>query len=90
MDVSQLIHPLVVDECHSHLFECPSAIQAWCDVNLWNTINRILHHNYSIDALIFNLLHQLPSAQSELFVELMETHEHETLAIEERNKHACN
>jgi len=53
------------------LLECPGAMQAWREVNLWEIINRTLRQNYNIDALIFSLLDQLPSMHKELFVTIM-------------------
>ena len=53
------------------LLECLRAVQVWPDVHLWDTIDRTLHQNYNMNALIFSLLLQLQSAQSELFVTIM-------------------
>jgi hypothetical protein len=53
------------------LLECPGAMQAWCEVQLWDTIDRTLHNNYRMDALIFSLLDQLSKAQKEMFVAIM-------------------
>lgn len=44
---------------------CPCAMQAWREVQLWDTIDRTLRKNYNIDALIFSLFNQLCSAQKE-------------------------
>jgi hypothetical protein len=38
------------------LLECPGAMQAWREVNLWDIIDRTLRRNYNMDALIFSLL----------------------------------
>jgi hypothetical protein len=53
------------------LLECPGVVQVGCDANLWVTIDETLCQNYNMDALIFYLLQQLPSAQSDLFVTIM-------------------
>ena len=53
------------------LVECPGAMQAWREVNLWEIIDRTLRQNYNIDALIFSLLDQLPSTQKELSVTII-------------------
>ena len=53
------------------LLECPGAVQAWWEVNLWDIIDRTLRQNYNMDALIFSLLDQLPSTLKELFVTIM-------------------
>jgi len=49
------------------LLECPDAMQACREVNLWDIIDRTICQNYNMDALIFFLLDQLPSMQKELF-----------------------
>lgn len=33
--------------------ECPNVVQVWRDVNLWESIDRVLHQNYNMDAVIF-------------------------------------
>lgn len=53
------------------LLECPSAMQASCEVQLWDTIDRTLCQNYNMDALMFSLLDQLSPARKELFVTIM-------------------
>nr|ABN08692.1 probable reverse transcriptase At2g02650 -, related [Medicago truncatula] len=50
------------------LLECPNVVLVWSDVNLWDKIGSIiLRENYNIDVVVFTLLHQLGSSQSELF-----------------------
>ena len=46
-------------------------MQVWCDVNLWESIDRVLHQNYNMDAVMFSLLQQLTICQSELFVKIL-------------------
>ena len=38
------------------LVECPKVVQAWRNVNMWDTIIRVLRQDYNIHALIFTLL----------------------------------
>jgi len=51
--------------------EYPNVVQVWCDVNLWESIDRVLHQNYNMDAVMFSLLQQLTICQSELFVKIL-------------------
>ena len=53
------------------LLECPGAMQACREVQLWDTIDRTLCKNYNMDVLIFSLLDLLPSTQKELIVMIM-------------------
>jgi len=53
------------------LIKCPKVVQVWCDVNLWDTINRVLRQDYNIHALIFILLQQFSSGQCELMATIM-------------------
>jgi len=45
-------------------------MQAWREVQLWDTFDRTLRQNYNMDDLIFSL-DQLSPAQKELFVTIM-------------------
>jgi hypothetical protein len=53
------------------MLECPGAMQAWQEVNLWDTIDRTFCQNFNMDALILSLLDKLPYTQNELFVTIM-------------------
>jgi hypothetical protein len=43
------------------LIECPKAVQVWRNANLWDIIDRVIHQDYNISALIFTLLQNLSS-----------------------------
>jgi len=53
------------------LIECPKAVQILRDTNLWDTIDRVLHQDYNIHALIFTFLHNFSSGQCELMATIM-------------------
>lgn len=49
------------------LVECPKVVQVWRNVNMWDTIIKVLRQYYNIHALIFTLFQQFSPSQSELF-----------------------
>lgn len=53
------------------LLECSGAMKPWCEVQLWDTIDRTLRRNYNMDSLIFSLLGHLSPTQKYLFVTIM-------------------
>lgn len=38
------------------LLECPSAMQVWHAVNLWDKIDSVLRQDYDMNSVIFTLL----------------------------------
>jgi len=53
------------------LIECPKVVQVRWNANLWDIIDRVIHQDYNISALIFTLLQDLSPGQCKLMATIM-------------------